>query len=90
MEDNIRLDHKIIIDERKNLIVSGVKEVISFDDETLILNTVMGRITVKGEKLHIISFHTESGDLSAEGKIHAVVYTSDEQKGRGGWSRIFK
>jgi len=81
LEDNIRLDHKIVIDERKNLIVSGVKEVISFDDETLILNTVMGRITVKGEKLHIISFHTESGDLSAEGRLHAVAYLSDNSRG---------
>jgi len=90
MEDNIRLEHKIIIDERKNLIISGVKEVKSFDDETVLLDSIMGKITVKGEKLHIISFNTETGDLTAEGKIHAVVYMSDENRGGGFMSRIFR
>ncbi len=90
MEDNIRLEHKIIIDERKNLIISGVKEVKSFDDETVVLDSVMGKITVKGERLHIISFNTETGDLTAEGKIHAVVYISDENRSGGFMSKIFR
>ncbi|MBR4072749.1 MAG: sporulation protein YabP [Clostridia bacterium] len=90
MEEKIRLEHKIVIDERKSLIISGVKEVKNFDDETLVLDTVMGRITVKGEKLHIISFNTETGDLTAEGRIHAVVYISEERRGGGALSRIFR
>ncbi len=81
MDEKLNLAHKIIIDERKNLNISGVLEVKAFDDETLILDTVLGGITVKGEGLHIISFNTETGDLLAEGKIHAVVYTSLNNKG---------
>ena len=82
-------NQNIIIEDRKKLTLSGVKDVISFDDETLLLETVLGRLTVKGAGLHIVNFDTASGDLFAEGKIYAAVYTSDEKNG-GFFSRVFR
>lgn len=89
MDEVIRSNHNIIIEDRKKLTLSGVKEVISFDDETLLLETALGRLTVKGAGLHIVNFDTASGDLFAEGKIYAAVYTSDEKNG-GFFSRVFR
>lgn len=89
MDEVIRSNQNIIIEDRKKLTLSGVKDVISFDDETLLLETVLGRLTVKGEGLHIVNFDTASGDLFAEGKIYAAVYTSDEKNG-GFFSRVFR
>ena len=89
MEEVIRSNHNVIIEDRKKLTLSGVKDVISFDDETLLLETVLGRLTVKGAGLHIVNFDTASGDLFAEGKIYAAVYTSDEKNG-GFFSRVFR
>lgn len=89
MEEVIRSNHNIIIEDRKKLTLSGVKDVISFDDETLLLETALGRLTVKGAGLHIVNFDTASGDLFAEGKIYAVVYTSEERSG-GFFSRVFR
>ena len=89
MDENVFKDQNVIIQSRKKLNLSGVKEVISFDEETMLLDTVLGKLTVKGENLHIESFNTESGDLSGDGKIHAVVYMSEAQTG-GFFSRIFK
>ena len=89
MDEVIRSNQNIIIEDRKKLTLSGVKDVISFDDETLLLETVLGRLTVKGAGLHIENFDTASGDLFAEGKIYAAVYTSDEKNG-GFFSRIFR
>ena len=83
-------NHSVIIDSRKKLSISGVRDVESFDEETIILKTVMGDMTIKGEGLRIISFNTDTSDLSAEGKIHAVVYMSDAKKSQGLLSRIFK
>ena len=88
-DEVIRSNHNIIIEDRKKLTLSGVKDVISFDDETLLLETVLGRLTVKGAGLHIVNFDTASGDLFAEGKIYAAVYTSDEKNG-GFFSRVFR
>ena len=89
MDEVIRSNHNVIIEDRKKLTLSGVKDVISFDDETLLLETVLGRLTVKGAGLHIVNFDTASGDLFAEGKIYAAVYTSDEKNG-GFFSRVFR
>ena len=89
MDEVIRSNHNIIIEDRKKLTLSGVKDVISFDDETLLLVTVLGRLTVKGAGLHIVNFDTASGDLFAEGKIYAAGYTSDEKNG-GFFSRVFR
>lgn len=88
-DEVIRSNQNIIIEDRKKLTLSGVKDVISFDDETLLLETVLGRLTVKGAGLHIVNFDTASGDLFAEGKIYAAVYTSDEKNG-GFFSRVFR
>lgn len=82
--------HSVIIDSRKKLNISGVRDVESFDDETITLKTAMGDMTVKGENLKIISFNTETSDLLAEGKIHAVVYMSDAKKSQSIISRIFR
>ena len=75
MEEVIRSNHNIIIEDRKKLTLSGVKDVISFDDETLLLETALGRLTVKGAGLHIVNFDTASGDLFAEGKIYAADFS---------------
>ncbi len=56
MEEVIRSNHNIIIEDRKKLTLSGVKDVVSFDDETLLLETALGRLTVKGAGLHIVNF----------------------------------
>ena len=55
MEEIVKQNSNIIIENRKSLNVSGVRECISFDDETVILDTVLGLLNVKGEKLHIIN-----------------------------------
>lgn len=89
MEKGIEMNHAVITQGREKLNISGVKDVLSFDEETFLLDTVAGRMTVKGENLHILSFHTESGDLSAEGRIHAFAYLSDNKSG-GMISKLFR
>ena len=89
MDENIRLNHNVIIEDRKKLTLNGIKDVLSFDEETIILETALGRLTVKGANLHIINFDTSSGDHSAEGKVYAFVYTTEEKNG-GIFSRIFR
>ena len=90
MEENLNVYQNIIIESRKKLNISGVKDVTSFDDETILLDSKLGKMTVKGENLHIENFNTETGDLMATGQIHAVVYMSDGKSSGGFISRIFR
>ena len=89
MEENNRINQNIILENRKKLNLTGIKDVVSFDDETVILDTALGRLTVKGEGLHISSFNTERGDLTAVGNVIALVYTTEEKSG-GVFSRLFR
>lgn len=89
MEENIRKNHNIIVEDRKKFTLTGIKEVLSFDDQTVMLETVMGRLAVKGDDLHLGQFDTEKGDVTGSGKIHALIYTAPESS-QGFFSRIFK
>ena len=90
MEENSAVIQNVIIENRKRLNISGVKDVSSFDDETVLIDTALGKMTVKGEGLHIESFNTQTGDLTATGKIHAVVYMSEVKTSGGFFSRLFR
>ena len=90
MEENSKIIQNVIIESRKKLSISGVKQVVSFDDETLLLDTALGRMTVKGEGVKIENFDTKTGDLEATGTIHAVVYMAGSSGGGGFISRIFR
>lgn len=89
MEETILKNHNVIMEDRKKLMLTGVKQVISFDEETIMLDTALGRLAVKGNGLHILSFEAESGDLSGEGRVNALIYTSQESDG-GFFSRLFR
>ena len=88
-QQGIISNQNIIVENRERINVSGVTDVISFDDETVLLNTSAGKLTVKGDDLRIVSFNTETGDLTAEGKIHAAVYTGETKSG-GFMSRLLR
>ena len=92
MEENIRINHNIIVEDRKKMTLTGVKDVLSFDEETVVLDTSLGRLTVKGSGLHIVNFDTKSGDLSAEGRLYALwrIYLGDGEKNGGFFSRVFR
>ncbi len=89
MDENIRSNNNIIIENRKKFNISGIKDVVSFDEETIILESVLGRLVLKGSGMHIQSFDAQTGDLLGEGRINAAVYTVDEKSG-GLFSRIFR
>ncbi len=81
MQENNNIQNgSIIIENRKSINLSGVSECLSFNEETILLETKLGRLVIKGEGLHIQNFNTSTGDLSAEGKIYAVAYTTNDTK----------
>lgn len=90
MEENFNGVQNVIMENRKRLNISGVKDTTSFDDETVLLETILGRMTIKGENLHIESFNAQTGDLVVNGIIHAVVYMSDAKSSGGFLSRVFR
>lgn len=89
LEDKSSMLHNLVLEGRKELNMTGVREVKGFDEDTVVLDTVKGTLTIKGENLIIGSFSAESGDLHLQGDIFAVVYSA-EQRPKGLIRRILK
>ena len=89
LESLNNLNHNITINERKNIIISGVKKIESFDNEEFLLETTMGNITIKGSELEIIKLDTYQGTVSIKGTIISLSY-KNEKKDEGVFSKLFK
>jgi len=74
------LSHAVTINERKNIIVSGVKKIDSFDNEEFLMDTNMGYIIIKGQELEIIKLDTFQGNVSIKGKINSLNYMENPKK----------
>ena len=81
------LPHRLTLAERKKLTVTGVTEVISFEDTQVILQTGMGTLSVQGSQLQLKTLSLEGGQVEVEGIVSALIY---EEARQGGWlSRLF-
>ncbi|MBQ6897969.1 MAG: sporulation protein YabP [Clostridia bacterium] len=90
MDERKMLPHSLIIDGRKNISVTGVTEADNFNDEEIILYTSYGQITIKGENLQISVLSTESGDVTASGKVNSVTYSDRTEKHQSFLSKVFR
>ena len=82
----------LILENRNKLSISGVKDVLSFDDQVVIMETELGLLTIKGENLKINKLSIDTSEVIVEGEINVLSYsnhTSHEQEG-GIFSKIFK
>ncbi len=86
------LTHGVTLSERKNIIITGVKKIDSFDEEEFNLETTMGDLIIKGEELEIIKLDTYQGNVSIKGKIDSLIYKENNKKNKenGVFNKLFK
>lgn len=70
----------IILESRKKLTLSGVVEVISFDEEKIQLNTKLGALTIRGTELKMNKLDVQNGDVMIVGDVWSMVYSGKEIK----------
>lgn len=78
----------VILENRKNLHVSGVEDVSSFDETMVVMQTQLGELEVRGEQLHVSELSVGTGDLLIEGYISGVNYAEKAVK-TGLWEKLF-
>lgn len=86
----LRPSHNIILENRRMLSLSGVKDVDSFDEESVVLLTELGELTVKGLKLHISHLNQETGEVNIDGEICELVYADVNLEPVGFWAKLFR
>lgn len=81
--------HRLELDGRERLTVSGVEDVERFDETGIVMSTSAGLLVVTGEDLHIGKLSLDGGELHVDGRIDSIAY-EEQGGGRGGWlSRLF-
>ena len=89
MEEQIRLPHKLTLNDRKKLTMTGVTEVVSFDQQSVVLETELGTLTIHGQQLQLKNLSLEGGQVAVEGEVAALIYEEPRQS-RGLLGRLLR
>lgn len=92
-KSEINYNHGITINERKNILITGVKKIESFDNEEFLMETSMGFLVIKGDELEIIKLDTYQGNVSIKGRIDSLCYFEGnlkKEKDSSLFNKLFK
>lgn len=92
MNNTMNVIQNIILENREKLSISGVLDVLSFDDQIVILETELGLLTVKGDNLRINKLSLDTAEVIIDGEIYNLGYSEKElgQKSNSFFSKIFR
>ncbi|WP_316248643.1 sporulation protein YabP [Youxingia wuxianensis] len=86
----VKTPHNIIMEQRNKLTITGVTDIDSFDEQTVLLFTGLGELAIRGENLHINRIDVDTGEVNLEGEIDSLTY-ADNQPNKGGFfGKLFK
>lgn len=85
--EEAHLPHKLQLNERTSLTMTGVAEVVSFDENTVVLQTSLGLLVIQGQQLQLKNLTLEGGQVAVDGSIRALSYEEPRQTG---WRRLFR
>ena len=89
---NNNIIQNIILENREKLSISGVNDVLNFDDQIVMVDTELGLLTVKGENIRITKLSLDTTEVIIEGEIASIAYSQNKQEKSSGTilSKIFK
>lgn len=87
MAESLGLPHKLTLTERKNMTMTGVTEVVSFDENMVVLKTSLGLLTIHGQGLQLKNLSQEGGQVAVDGTVSAFLY---EEPRSGGLRRLWR
>ena len=87
--EQLPLPHKLTLTERTHLTMTGVTEVVSFDDSAVVLKTSLGTLVVQGDRLQLKTLSPEGGQVAVEGNIHSMNYEQTREPGST-WRKLFR
>ena len=89
-EKVVNISHKLILDNRKEASVTGVKD--SFDEKEILLQTADGKLQIRGSGLHVKGLNLEKGEAALAGHVDSLVYLSKDspRKEEPLFTRLFR
>ena len=87
-QEQMILPHKLTLNERKSLTMTGVTEVVSFDESAVILKTALGTLAIEGNDLKLKTLSLDGGQVAVDGSVCALIYEENRPSG-GVLRRLF-
>ena len=81
--------HRVVLDQRRRLTISGVEEVEGFDESSVVMRTNQGALLIHGSSLHIEKLSLDGGEVLVQGEVDALTYEEELSQG-GFFSRLFR
>ena len=88
-----RKAHKVSMNNRRNVSITGVNDVLSFDVKEVLLETELGMLMMKGSDLHVSRLMLDKGEVDVEGKIDSLTYSENDsfaKKSESFLAKLFK
>ncbi|MCL1880975.1 MAG: sporulation protein YabP [Oscillospiraceae bacterium] len=82
--------HGIVVENRKKIILTGVKEVESFNDDDIIVVTNLGGLRIRGKKLEVAKINVETGDMEVSGMIDSIHYSDSVRTPNNIITKLFR
>lgn len=85
--------HKLVLQNRSAGSITGIADVVSFDENAVVLDTDMGLLTIRGKELHVSRLTLEKGEVDVDGTIDSLTYSSNDALRKSGeslFTRLFK
>lgn len=83
MIEGKNMGHSITICDRHSVLLTGIEDVLNFDEGAVVLATTLGTLAIEGEGLHIKQMNVDSREFGIEGKIFSLCYMDKRARGRG-------
>ena len=80
MNDNIYKTQEIRLINRESLSLSGIKKIENFDNAEFLLDSVMGKILIKGVNLEVTMLDVDKGDVRIKGRINSILYVNSKKE----------
>ena len=88
-ENPMQLPHRLTLNDRRQLAMTGVSEVVNFDENAVVLRTQMGTLVIQGQELQLKTLSPEGGKVEVEGTICAMHY-QEARQGENWLRRLLK
>ena len=82
--------HTIVLEDRRRVSLTGVTDVLSFDEECVIADTTQGAVVLKGRDLHVSSLDLDKGELLADGEFTGFTYEEMPDKKQSFFGKLFR
>ena len=89
-DSNLAVNHRLTLEGRNKLSVTGVTDVESFDETAAILETSRGTLILRGRDLHVEQLNLGSGEVKITGEVDSMVYEESAKTQGSFLSRLFR